>query len=118
MAKAITSATDFLNAIAQKTELFEVEGVTVELRSLDWAEVQQILGKNTSDNMEQLFQFALAGLAAPKVEEAQLRKARAIFITRIGTRVGQMSGTAGDNSGPLAGDGSSPLKSPVTEPST
>jgi hypothetical protein len=107
MAKAISSATDFISAIAQKTELFEVEGVTVELRSLDWGEVQQILGNSTSNNMEQLFQFALAGLAAPKIEEAQLRKARAIFITSIGTRVGQMSGTAGDSTGPLAGGGSS-----------
>lgn len=106
MAKAISSAADFLNAIAQKTEVFEVEGIAVELRSLEWAEVQQILGHNTNDNMEQLFQFALAGLAAPKVEEAQLRKARAIFVNSIGTRVAQMSGTAQDNSGPLAGDGS------------
>lgn len=106
MAKAISSAVDFLAAIAQKTEPFTVEGVTVELRSLEWQEVQQITGRHPNDNMEQMFQFALKGLAAPKIEEEQLRKARAVFVNSIGTRVAQMSGTQQDNTGPLAGDGS------------
>lgn len=106
MAKAISSAVDFLAAIAQKTELHEVEGMTVELRTLEWAEVQQIMARHSNDNLEMLFQMAYAGLASPKVEEAQLRRARAVFVNSIGTRVAQMSGTAQDASGPLAGDGS------------
>lgn len=107
MAKAISSAVDVLAAIAGKTEAFEIEGVTVELRSLEWAEVQRIIVGNDGDTWEQLFQMALAGIAAPKLEEAQLRKARPSFVTGVGKRVAEISGT-GQSDGPLAGDGSSP----------
>lgn len=107
MAKAISSAVDVLAAIAGRTELFEIEGVTVELRSLEWAEVQHILTHNDGNNMEQLFQMAAAGIAAPKIEEAQLRKARASFVTGVGKRVAEISGTA-QSDVPLAGAGSLP----------
>lgn len=109
MAKAISSATDFLNAIGQKTELFDTQGVTVELRSLEWADAQQLNAKYGNDTTELSFQTALLGIVAPKIEEAQLRKARAGIISDIGRRVAQISGMLKeDDSRPLAGAGSSP----------
>lgn len=107
MAKAISSAADFLNAIAGKTEVFEVEGVTVELRSLDWEEVQQLQTRFGNNYAELTFQTALAGLVAPKVDEAQLRKGRAGMVADIGNRVGVISGMIKEaDNRPLAGTGS------------
>lgn len=114
MAKAISSAADVLAAIAGKNDVFETDGVTVELRSLAWDEVQSILARFPNDNMEQLFQFALAGLASPKLEEAQLRKGRSSFVTAVGGRVAQISG-AKDDDRPLAGTGSPPSP-PTAQP--
>lgn len=116
MTKAISSAADFLSAIGQKTELFDTQGVTVELRSLEWAEAQQLNARYGNDNAELSFQTALAGIVAPKVEEAQLRKARAGVVSDIGRRVAVISGMLKEDDRPLAGSGSP--SGPPTAPPT
>lgn len=108
MAKAISSAADFLTAIAGKTEPFEVDGVTVELRSLEWAEVQDLQKRFAGNGAELTFQAAMAGLVTPKVEETQLRRGRAGIVADIGKQVMVLSGmTSEDGDRPLAGSGSS-----------
>lgn len=108
MTKATSSAVDFLAAIAGKTELFEVEGVTVELRGLEWTETQKLyaLAENPP---EMTFQAALMGLVAPMISEEQFRKAHPGAIQKISARVMEMSGLgAAASDSPLAGGGSLP----------
>lgn len=119
MTKAISSASDFLAAIGGKTELFTVEGVTVELRSLGWAETQSLNAQYGDNATEMTFQAALLGIVNPKLDEAQLeqfRKARPGPISDISRRIMQMSGMLKEGDGPLAGDGSLPSTAKVTEP--
>ncbi len=107
MAKAISSATDVLAAIAGKAVPFETNGVTVEVRALQWEEVQVTLAQHKDNDAEFMFQMALAGLSEPKLTEEQLRKARVSFVTDIGRRVLALSGLTNESAGPLAGTGSS-----------
>lgn len=110
MTKAISSAVDFLAAVGGKTELFEVEGVTVELRSLEWGETQS-LNTQYGDNLtEMTFQVALLGIVEPKLDEGQLaqfRKARPGAVSAISKRVMQISGMLKEEDDrPLDGTGS------------
>lgn len=109
MTKAITSAEDFASLAAGKTDVFEVEGMTVELRGLDWAEMQSLRTKYEQDEIEMAFQMAYLGLQSPKIEEGVLRKARPSIVQALVKRVAEISGTARTEAdGPLAGDGLSP----------
>lgn len=110
MGKSATNAIDFLAAIAGETELFEVGSVTVELRSLTFAEVQRLSAAHRNDNAEMAFQALALGLVAPKLDEAQLAQVRAGKpgpLMKIAQRVMEISGMVGDESGaPLDGGGS------------
>ncbi len=111
MTKATTSAIDFLAAISGGTEAFEVEGVTVELRSLTFAEIQQLNSQHNGDNMEMMFGVVTTGLVTPKLDTAQLeqlRSAKPGAITKISNRVMTISGMMEEDEGgsPLAGGGS------------
>lgn len=111
MTKATTSAIDFLAAISGGTEEFEVEGVTVELRSVTFEEVAQVNNQHSGNNMEMTFQMVVLGLVSPKLDEAQiqqLRLARPGVITKISNRVMTISGMMeeDENGSPLAGGGS------------
>ena len=112
MTKATINAIDFLAAITGGTELFEVEGITVEIRSLTFAEVQHMGNKYKDDNYEMTFQTVVAGLVAPKLDAAQveqMRQSKPGLITRISNRVMRLSAmTEEEGASPLAGGGSSP----------
>lgn len=107
MAKATTSAVDFLAAVTGEPQLFEVDGLTVELRSLTFSESQKIVTEHKDDNTELAFQALVLGLVAPKLDEAQLqqlRNARPGPLMKIAKRVIEISGM-GEDSGPLAPGG-------------
>lgn len=111
MAKAISSASEFLSAIAGKTELFDVEGATVELRSLQWAEVETLYAQYGDKPTEMTFQAARMGIVAPVLDEDQwaaFRKALPGAIQDISNRVMRMSGMLKEDGRPLAGIGSLP----------
>lgn len=112
MTKATSSAVDFLAAVAGKTELFEVAGVTVELRSLDYTEVGELRARHGDDFVEMSMQAILLGLVSPKLDEAQLaqlRHSRPGPLAEIAARITEISGLSDDGPGasPLAGGGSS-----------
>lgn len=113
MAKAISSATDVLAALAGKTKLFEIEGVTIELRALEWAEAETLYAEYGDKPAEMTYQAARMGISAPVFDEAQLaqlRKAMPGAIQKISSEVMAMSGMAPEEGGrPLAGSGSVPL---------
>lgn len=112
MAKAISSATDFLSAIAGKTKLFEVEGATIELRALEWAEVEQLNVQYSGKPVEMTFQVALLGIKSPELNAEQLtmfRKAIPGAIQDISSEIMKMSGMVKDENRPLAGTGSPAL---------
>lgn len=99
MTKATSNAIDFLAAISGGTELFEVEGIGVELRSLTFAEVQQMGVKYANDNYEITFQTVVTGLVTPKLDAAQveqMRQAKPGAITKISNRIMQLSGMTED----------------------
>ncbi len=108
MAKAIASASEFLAAVSGKTHLFEVAGVTVELRSLEWAEAEELLSKYRDNAPQMAFQAAVKGIKSPPLNEAelqQLSKAMPGAIQAISGEVMRLSGmVAGD--APLDGGGS------------
>lgn len=107
MAKATTSAVDFLQMMSGGTELFETDGVTVELRGLTFTESQQLVEKYKDNNTELTFQALLLGLVEPKLDEAQLqqlRNARPGPLMKIAKRVITISGM-GEDDGPLAPGG-------------
>jgi hypothetical protein len=111
MTKAITSAVDFLAAITGGTELFEVEGVTVELRSLTWEEAQRLNANHKGDVTEMTFQAAALGIVAPALTAEHLdalRQAKPGVIAKISNRVMTISGMMEEDEGgsPLAGGGS------------
>ncbi len=116
MTKATTNAIDFLAMIAGGTELFEVEGITIEIRNLTFAEVQQIGKKYGDDNYEITFQTVVVGLVTPKLDAAQveqMRQSKPGAITDISNRVMRLSGMTKEEGGsPLAGGGLS------TDPTT
>lgn len=107
MAKAISSAADFLARIAGKAEPFEVDDLTVELCTLGWGDMQEIVVKYDGNQSEQLFQMALRGLSNPKIEEDELRKMPFALVAALGAEVSRRSGVQGKSDGPLDGDGSS-----------
>lgn len=95
MTKATTSAIDFLAAISGGTEVFEVSGLTVELRSLTFAEVQRLSTAHKDDSTEMAFQALVLGLVEPKLDEeqlAQVRQGKPGPLMKIATRVMQISG--------------------------
>lgn len=110
MTKKTTAAIDFLAAIAGETELFEVGGLTVELRSLTFAEVQGLSTKNRGDASEMAFQALVLGMVDPKLDEAQLEQVRGGkpgVLMKIAQRVMEISGMIDEEDGgsPLAGTG-------------
>lgn len=110
MAKAISSAVDFLNALTCEPEVYEINGVVVELRSLTFTEVQRIANKHKDDNTEMAFQALALGLVKPELapeQLEQLRSGRPGILMKIAQRVMEISGMV-EGSGPLAGNGSSP----------
>lgn len=122
MTKATSSATDFLALISGSTEPFEVDGATVELRSLTFTESQTLGRQYADDSAELTFQAVKIGLVAPVLtaeQVEQMRKARPGAIQGMGARIMVLSGLAKDETAPtspLAGGGSS--ASPATEPPT
>lgn len=109
MAKAISSAADFLSAIAGKTEAFAVEGATIELRSLEWAEVETLYAQYGDKPVEMTYHAARMGIVAPQLDEAQwaaFRKALPGAIQAISNKVMGMSGMLPGGGSPLAGVGS------------
>lgn len=111
MTKATASAVDFLAAISGGTELFEVGGVTVELRPLTFAEVQGLVAAHKDDAAEMSFQALTLGLVAPTLEPAQLdqvRNGKPGVLMKIAQRVMAISGMGeeDENGSPLAGGGS------------
>ncbi len=111
MAKAIASASEFLAAVSGKSHLFEVAGVTVELRSLEWAEAEELLSKYADRPAQMAFQAAVKGIKSPPLDEvalAQLQKAQPGVIQAISSEVMRLSGMAAEvGGGPLDGSGSS-----------
>lgn len=111
MSSKTTNAVDFLAAIAGETELFEVGGVTVELRSLTFAEVQGLSTKHKDDSTELAFQALVLGLVEPKLSESELatvRTGKPGPLMKIAQRVMEISGMVESEDGsPLAGGGSS-----------
>jgi len=99
MQKAITSAPDFLAAITGGTEVFEVGGVTVELRSLTFAEVQRLANQYQGDATEMAFQALALGLVSPVLTPEQLgqvRDGRPGPLMKMAQRVMQISGMTED----------------------
>lgn len=119
MTKATSNAIDFLAAISGGTEFYEVEGIGVEVRSLTFAEVQQMGTKYANDNYEMTFQTVVAGLVTPKLDAAQveqMRSAKPGAITKISNRIMVLSGMTEDATAPgspLAG-GDSSSSAPTT----
>lgn len=105
-----TKAVDFLAALTCEPEIFETNGVTVELRSLTFAEVQRLATKHKDDNAEMTFQALALGLVSPKLDETQLEQLRNVkpgAIMKMAQRVMEISGMT-ESAGPLAGTGSLP----------
>jgi hypothetical protein len=115
MGKATTSAVDFLAAISGELEVYETDGVAVELRSLTFTEVQKLGVKHKDDSSEMAFQALALGLVSPKLDAAQLEQARAGKpgpLMKIAKRVMVISGMAEDEENPgvpTDGDGLSPV---------
>lgn len=108
MAKAISSAADFLAALSCEPEVYETNGVTVELRALTYVEVQRIAAKHKDDNNELAFQAMRLGLVTPKLDDEQIEQVRlgkAGPLMNIARRVMEISGMV-EAAGPLAGAGS------------
>lgn len=110
MGKATTNAVDFLAAISGETDVFETDGVTVELRSLTFAETQRLGIKHKNDNTELAFQALALGLVKPSLtpeQIEQLRQAKPGPLMKIAKRVMEISGMVDEEGGsPLAGSGS------------
>lgn len=109
MTKAISSAVDFLAAVSGAPQTFEVEGVTVELQSLTFAESQQLSKQYGDDSTEMTFQALVLGLVSPKLTEEQikqLREARPGPLMKMARRVMVISGMLEDD-GPLVPGGGS-----------
>jgi hypothetical protein len=107
--KATTSAVDFLTMMAGGTEVFETDGVTVELRGLTFAESQRLVSQYKDDNTELTFQALMLGLVEPKLDAAQLdqlRNGRPGPLMKIAKRIITISGM-GEDDGPLAPGGGS-----------
>src|SRR3954464_7596329 len=92
MAKAIASASEFITAAAGQTIPFDVNGVTVELRSLEWTETDRLITEYSKNPAEMTFQAAYLGLAKPKLDEAQLRSFMPGVIQKISAEVMRLSG--------------------------
>ena len=110
MGKATTSAVDFLAALSGETDIFETDGVTVELRSLTFTETQRLGVKFKNDNTEMAFQALALGLVKPALtpeQLEQLRQAKPGPLMKIAKRVMEISGMVDEEGGsPLAGSGS------------
>lgn len=111
MAKAIASASEFLAAVAAKSHQFEVAGVTIELRSLEWAEAEELLSKYGDKPAQMAFQAAVKGIKSPPLDEvalAQFHRAQPGAIQAISGEVMRLSGMVAEaGGGPLDGTGSS-----------
>lgn len=107
MTKATTGAVDFLAALACEPGIFETNGVTVELRSLTFTEVQRLAKQHKDDNTELAFQALRLGLLSPKLSDEQwqqVRDGKPGPLMKIATRVMEISGMT-EGSGPLDGAG-------------
>lgn len=116
-AKEVSSAAEFMARIGGKSELYEVDGLTVKIRSLGYEDVQAISGP-TVNGLETAFQALVLGLVEPKLDEEQLaalRKAKPGPLMNIAQRIMQISGMV-EGSGPLDGNGSLSSTPKVTEP--
>lgn len=113
MTKATTNAIDFLAAISGGTEFYEVEGVkgvTVELRSLTFEEVQKLSAAHKDDNTEMAFQALALGLINPALtdeQKQQMRGGKPGPLMKIAKRVMEISGMvdAEEGGSPLDGVG-------------
>lgn len=109
MAKATSSAVDFLGMLACEPEIFETDGLTVELRSLTYFEVQRLVAEHKDNDQEMAFQALTLGLVKPELDAeqlGQLRNSRPGPLMKIARRVMRLSGLV-DDSGPLAPGGGS-----------
>lgn len=109
-AKAVVSAVDFMAAVGGKTEIYTVDGITVELRSLHYEEAEALMAEYSNKPAAMLYQMFVRGIAKPELTEAQraqLRQAHPSFVQKIGGRVAELSGLSNpDGDSPLAGGGS------------
>ncbi len=117
-AQAASPAVDFLAMLASETELYETHGVTVELRTLTFTEVQNIATRNRGNETETAFQALRLGLKSPDLSDEQwqqVRSGKAGPLMEIATRVMTISGMAQkEGSSPLDGDGSLPTAAAQT----
>lgn len=107
-AKAVSSAAEFMARVGGKSELYEVEGLVVRIRSLGYEDAQSINAAN-ANGLETAFQALVLGLEEPKLDEEQLvalRKAKPGPLMNIAKRIMEISGMI-EGSGPLDGNGSS-----------
>lgn len=108
-AKEVSSAAEFLARLGGKSELYEVDGLVVKIRSLGYEDVQVINSAANGNNMEMAFQAIRLGLVEPQLDDEQieaLRKAQPGPLMNIARRVMEISGMV-EGDGPLAGTGSS-----------
>lgn len=106
MAKAIASASGFLAAIVGKPIYFEVDGVTIELQGIGYADYMTLVEAHGDKPVELAFQMALLGIKAPKLAEADLelfRQAKPGTVRKIAEEVARISGLNDEGNGPLAG---------------
>lgn len=106
----ILNPADFLSAVSCKPMPFEVDGIHMLIRGLEYTEIQTINAKYSKDNLESAFQAVKLGLVEPQLNDAQrdaLRQANAKFIVKLSQQIMAISGLQDeDKNGPLAGDGS------------
>lgn len=109
-AQAASPAVDFLAILASERELYETHGVTVELRTLTFSEVQGIATRNKGNDTEIAFQALRLGLMSPELSEEQwglVRDGKSGPLMRIAQRVMEISGMVqSEGNGPLDGTGS------------
>jgi hypothetical protein len=100
---------DFLTGITGGTTDMEIPGLgTIQVRALEFGEVQAIRTKAGDDEMQLSLHSVLVGMVAPALSEEHLtalHKARPGVIAAISTRILELSGMT-DNSEKKVGIGS------------
>lgn len=109
MAKAIASASEFLDALSNKSTLFDVEGVTIEVQGIGYADVGVLMDKYKDDPVKLQIEMVRLGIRAPQLNDAQfegLQKGKPGAVQKIAAEISRLSGLTQEDSSPLAGSGS------------
>jgi hypothetical protein len=96
---------EFLQAICGKPVLREIEGITVEIRSLTVLETQEL--SKAENEIEASLKLCILGLINPKLESEDielLRKAKPGFIIKLAKSISELSGLS-DTDSPTVGNG-------------